>query len=74
MAADVTVSIVNHESREPVLASLRALLGEAGLRDVQVHPRYWVEGGALRRRELLARTPLRPYLAPQLILTSVKWE
>ncbi len=48
------------------------LLGQAGLRDVQVHPRYWVEGAALRRRELLAQTPLRPYLAPQLILTGIK--
>jgi hypothetical protein len=26
----------------------------------------------LRRRELLARTPLRPYLAPQHVLTAVK--
>jgi 2-polyprenyl-3-methyl-5-hydroxy-6-metoxy-1,4-benzoquinol methylase len=48
------------------------LLSQAGLREVRVHPRYWVEGAALRRRELLARTPLRPYLAPQLILTGVK--
>ena len=48
------------------------LLEQAGLRDVAVHPRYWVEGAALRRREWLARTPLRPYLAPQLILTAVK--
>ena len=48
------------------------LLNQAGLRDVTVHPNYWVEGAALRRRELLARTPLRPYLAPQLILTAVK--
>jgi 2-polyprenyl-3-methyl-5-hydroxy-6-metoxy-1,4-benzoquinol methylase len=50
------------------------LLQQAGLRDVQVHPRYWVEGTALRVRELLARTPLRPYLAPQLVLTAVKGE
>jgi 2-polyprenyl-3-methyl-5-hydroxy-6-metoxy-1,4-benzoquinol methylase len=48
------------------------LLEQAGLREVAVHPRYWVEGAALRRREWLARTPLRPYLAPQLILTAVK--
>jgi 2-polyprenyl-3-methyl-5-hydroxy-6-metoxy-1,4-benzoquinol methylase len=50
------------------------LLEQAGLRDVQVHPRYWVDGFALRVRELLARTPLRPYLAPQLVLTAVKGE
>jgi 2-polyprenyl-3-methyl-5-hydroxy-6-metoxy-1,4-benzoquinol methylase len=48
------------------------LLTQAGLRDVTVHPSYWVEGAALRRRELLARTPLRPYLAPQHVLTAVK--
>ena len=48
------------------------LLEQAGLRDVSVHPRYWVEGGALRRRRWLARTPLRPYLAPQHVLTAVK--
>ena len=48
------------------------LLEQAGLRDVRVHPRYWVEDGALRRREWLARTPLRPYLAPQLILSAIK--
>ncbi len=48
------------------------LLEQAGLRDVRVHPRYWVEGAALRRREWLARTPLRPFLAPQHVLTAVK--
>ena len=48
------------------------LLEQAGLRDVAVHPRYWVEGGALRRREWLAGTPLRPYLAPQHVLSAVK--
>ena len=49
-----------------------ALLEQAGFGQVEVHPRYWVEGAALRRRERLARTPLRPYLAPQNILTAVK--
>jgi 2-polyprenyl-3-methyl-5-hydroxy-6-metoxy-1,4-benzoquinol methylase len=48
------------------------LLERAGLRDVRVHPRYWVEGRALRRRERLARTPLRPFLAPQHVLTATK--
>jgi 2-polyprenyl-3-methyl-5-hydroxy-6-metoxy-1,4-benzoquinol methylase len=48
------------------------LLQQAGFEQVAVHPRYWVEGAALRRREWLARTPLRPYLAPQNILTAVK--
>jgi len=48
------------------------LLEQAGLRQVTVHPKYWVEGAALRRRQWLARTPLRPYLAPQLVLTAVK--
>jgi 2-polyprenyl-3-methyl-5-hydroxy-6-metoxy-1,4-benzoquinol methylase len=48
------------------------LLASAGLRDVRVYPRYWVEGAALRRRERLARTPLRPYLAPQHVLTAVR--
>ncbi len=33
MAPDVTVSIVNHESRDPVLASLRALAQDAGRRE-----------------------------------------
>jgi 2-polyprenyl-3-methyl-5-hydroxy-6-metoxy-1,4-benzoquinol methylase len=50
------------------------LLEQAGLGDVRVHPRYWVEGAALRRRIWLARTPLRPYLAPQHVLTAVKAE
>ena len=48
------------------------LLEQAGFGQVEVHPRYWVEGAALRRRRRLARTPLRPYLAPQNILTAVK--
>jgi trans-aconitate methyltransferase len=48
------------------------LLEQAGLTGVRVHPRYWVEGAALRRRLWLARTPLRPYLAPQHVLTAVK--
>ena len=48
------------------------LLAQAGFEQVAVHPRYWVEGAALRRREWLARTPLRSYLAPQNILTAVK--
>jgi 2-polyprenyl-3-methyl-5-hydroxy-6-metoxy-1,4-benzoquinol methylase len=48
------------------------LLEQAGLRQVTVHPNYWVEGAALRRRQWLARTPLRPYLAPQHVLTAVK--
>lgn len=48
------------------------LLEQAGVEDVRVHPRYWVTGGALRRRELLARTPLRPFLAPQHVLTGRK--
>jgi 2-polyprenyl-3-methyl-5-hydroxy-6-metoxy-1,4-benzoquinol methylase len=48
------------------------LLESAGLREVRVHPRYWVEGAARRRRERLARTPLRPYLAPQHVLTAVR--
>jgi trans-aconitate methyltransferase len=47
------------------------LLEQAGLTGVEVHPRYWVEGSALRRREWLAHTPLRPYLAPQHVLTAV---
>lgn len=46
------------------------LLEQAGVRDVVVHPRYWVEGAALKRRERLARTPLRPYLAPQHLLVG----
>jgi 2-polyprenyl-3-methyl-5-hydroxy-6-metoxy-1,4-benzoquinol methylase len=48
------------------------LLEQAGLADVRVHPRYWVEGAALRRRAWLARTPLRPYVAPQHVLTAVR--
>jgi 2-polyprenyl-3-methyl-5-hydroxy-6-metoxy-1,4-benzoquinol methylase len=48
------------------------LLRGAGLRDVRVEPRYWVEGAALRRRQALARTPLAPYLAPQHLLTGVR--
>jgi 2-polyprenyl-3-methyl-5-hydroxy-6-metoxy-1,4-benzoquinol methylase len=47
------------------------LLSQAGVGSIEVHPRYWVEGAALRRRERLARTPLRPYLAPQHVLTGV---
>lgn len=48
------------------------LLEQAGVTDVVVHPRYWVEGAALRRRELLARTPLKPFLAPQHLLAGRK--
>ena len=51
------------------------LLEQAGLREVRVHPRYWVEGA--RAAPARAGWPARrcgPYLAPQLVLTAVKGE
>jgi SAM-dependent methyltransferase len=49
-----------------------ALLRGAGLQDISVEPRYWVTGRALRRRQLLARTPLAPYLPPQHLLVGTR--
>jgi 2-polyprenyl-3-methyl-5-hydroxy-6-metoxy-1,4-benzoquinol methylase len=48
------------------------LLRSAGLRDIATEPRYWVEGAQLRRRRLLARTPLGPFLPLQHIVTGVR--
>jgi SAM-dependent methyltransferase len=48
------------------------LLRDAGLSEIAVEPRYWAQGAALRRRRLAARTPLRPYLAPQHLLTGIR--
>lgn len=48
------------------------LLRQAGLRGIEVEPRYFREGAALRRRQLLARTPLAPFLAAQNILTGLR--
>ena len=48
------------------------LLRGAGLRDIEVEPRYWVEGARLRRRRLLAHTPLGPFLPVQHIVRGVR--
>jgi SAM-dependent methyltransferase len=48
------------------------LLRQAGLRELATEPRYFVEGAKLRRRRLLARTPLGPFLPVQHIVTGIR--
>ena len=48
------------------------LLRQAGLRVVDVEPRYWASGAALLWRRALARTRLHRFLAPQYVITAVK--
>jgi SAM-dependent methyltransferase len=48
------------------------LVRGAGLHGIQVEPRYFVEGRALRRRRQLARTPLAPFLPVQHIVTGIR--
>lgn len=48
------------------------LLRQAGLRELEVEPRYFVEGAKLRRRRLLARTPLGPFVPVQHIVTGIR--
>lgn len=50
------------------------LLEQAGLQPLRVEPRYWTRGWRLRLDELLARTPLRSYLAVQYIASGIKHE
>jgi 2-polyprenyl-3-methyl-5-hydroxy-6-metoxy-1,4-benzoquinol methylase len=50
----------------------RDLLEQAGLEVERVEPRYWVDGWALRLFRTLARTPLAPFLAGQLVLVGRK--
>ena len=48
------------------------LLRQAGLRVVDVEPRYWVSGPSLLWRQALAKTSLHRFLAPQYVITAVK--
>ena len=48
------------------------LVRGAGLHDIQIEPRFFVEGRSLRRRRRLARTPLAPFLPVQHIVTGVR--
>jgi hypothetical protein len=48
------------------------MLRDAGLEPDVVELRHWWRGKALRRRQRLERTRLRPFLAPQYILTAHK--
>jgi SAM-dependent methyltransferase len=48
------------------------LVRGAGLHEIEVEPRYFVEGRALRRRRQLARTPLAPFLPVQHIVTGIR--
>lgn len=48
------------------------LLRQAGLSELAVEPRYFVEGAKLRRRRQLARTPLGPFLPVQHIVTGIR--
>jgi len=48
------------------------LLRGAGLQDIAIEPRFFVEGPSLRRRRRLARTPLAPFLPVQHIVTGVR--
>ena len=48
------------------------LLRRAGLRPVEVDPRYWTSGWHLRWRRALARTRLHRFLAPQYVFRAIK--
>ena len=48
------------------------LLRQAGLHIVDVEPRYWTSGPALRWCRALARTRLHRFLPPQYVITAVK--
>jgi 2-polyprenyl-3-methyl-5-hydroxy-6-metoxy-1,4-benzoquinol methylase len=48
------------------------MLRDAGLEPDVVELRHWWQGKALRRRRRLERTRLKPFLAPQYILTAHK--
>ena len=48
------------------------LVEQAGLREIFVEPRFFVEGAKLARRRQLARTPLGPFLPAQHIVTGVR--
>jgi 2-polyprenyl-3-methyl-5-hydroxy-6-metoxy-1,4-benzoquinol methylase len=48
------------------------LLRQAGVRPVRVEPRYWTRGWRLRLDELLARTPLAPFLPVQLVISGTQ--
>ncbi len=48
------------------------LLVQAGLRTVDVEPRYWASGWQLRWRLALARTRVHRFLPPQYVMTAIK--
>jgi len=48
------------------------LLERAGVEVTRIEPRFWVRGWRLRVVEALARTPLRPFLAVQHIVSGVR--
>jgi len=48
------------------------LLQQAGLRVVNVEPRYWVSGPSLVWRRALAKTRLHRFLPAQYVITAVK--
>jgi 2-polyprenyl-3-methyl-5-hydroxy-6-metoxy-1,4-benzoquinol methylase len=48
------------------------LLRQAGLRVVDIEPRYWVSGWALRWRRAVAKTSLHRFLPPQYVITALK--
>jgi 2-polyprenyl-3-methyl-5-hydroxy-6-metoxy-1,4-benzoquinol methylase len=48
------------------------LVRQAGLRVVDVEPRYWAVGWSLRLVRALARTRLHRFLPPQYVITAVK--
>ena len=48
------------------------LLRQAGLRIVDVEPRYWSSGEALRWHRTLAKTKLHRFLPPQYVITAIK--
>lgn len=46
------------------------LMRQAGVRPARVEPRYWSRGWRLRRDELLAKTPVAPFLPVQFVLSG----
>ncbi|HEV3001510.1 MAG TPA: class I SAM-dependent methyltransferase [Solirubrobacteraceae bacterium] len=54
------------------LADMRELLEQAGIEVVEVSGQLWFEGRLRRPAELLARTPLAPFLYGQYVLRGVR--
>jgi 2-polyprenyl-3-methyl-5-hydroxy-6-metoxy-1,4-benzoquinol methylase len=51
---------------------MEELVRQAGLEPVRWDPQYWKGGNRLRLIQMLAKTPLAPFLAPQYVIAARK--